>query len=109
MDGEQDIFRFFKHDTPQNARTPIDNHTLDEYTLYIIKDRPKKSIPNPLEWWRLHQDIYPNLSRMAFDIFAVPAMSSECEMVFSRASYTIAARRGNLNSDIVEAGETLHS
>ena len=51
--------------------------------------------------------MYLNLSRMAFDLFAVPAMSPECERGFSKASSTIAARRSNLSGEIVEAGEYL--
>lgn len=46
---------------------------------------------------------------MAFDLFAVPAMPSECEQAFSKASYTFVARRSNLTGDIVEAGECLRS
>ena len=46
---------------------------------------------------------------MAYDLFAIPAMSSECERSFSKASYTIAARRSNLNGEIIEAGEALQS
>ena len=43
---------------------------------------------------------------MAFDLFAAPAMSSEYERVFNKASYTVAARRSDLP---VEAGECLRS
>ncbi len=46
---------------------------------------------------------------MAFDLFAIPAMSSECEWSFSKASYTISAWRSNLGNDIVEAEEVLRS
>ena len=46
---------------------------------------------------------------MAFDLFAIPAISSEYEQSFSKASYTISARRSNLSNDIVESGEELHS
>ena len=78
----------------------------DEYVKYITKERDK-GISNPLQWWRDHQSTYPNLAQMAFDLFAIPAMSSECEQAFSKASYKISARRSNLSSDIVEGGETL--
>ncbi len=44
---------------------------------------------------------------MAFDLFAISAMSSECERSFSKASYTISARKSNLGNDIVEAGKVL--
>ncbi len=46
---------------------------------------------------------------MAFDFFAILAMSSECERAFSKASYTISVRRSNLSSDMVEGSETLRS
>jgi hypothetical protein len=60
--------------------TPVDEY--DRYkSLHPIKDAFRK----PLEWWRDHLDEYPTLSRMALDLFSVPAMSSECERVFSLA------------------------
>lgn len=46
---------------------------------------------------------------MAFDLFAIPAMSLECERSFSKASYAISARRSNLGNDIAEAEEVLRS
>ena len=41
--------------------------------------------------------------------FAFPAMSSEWERVFSKASYIIAARKSNPSSDVVEREECLCS
>lgn len=52
---------------------------------------------------------YPNLPQMAFDLFAMPAISSKCERAFSKASYSITARRSQLGIDIVEAVESLRS
>ncbi len=46
---------------------------------------------------------------MAFALFAISAMSSKYDRSFSKASYTISARRSNLGNDIVEAGEVLRS
>lgn len=46
---------------------------------------------------------------MAYDLFAILAMSSECERNFSMASYTISARQSNLLNDIMESGEPLRS
>jgi hypothetical protein len=40
----------------------------------------------PLRWWRERgQHLYPTLVTMAFDLFAIPGMSSECERAFSAA------------------------
>ena len=46
---------------------------------------------------------------MAFDLFAIRAMSSEYERSFTKASYTLSARRSNLSNDIAESGEALRS
>ena len=54
-------------------------------------------------------EIYPNLLRMSFDLFAILAMLSECECIFSKATYTIAARKSNLSLNIVNGGEFLSS
>ena len=62
------------------------------WRIFIWDTSPKilkKIVNNPLQWWRDNQSTYPNLSRMAFDFFAIPAMSSECERAFSKASYTL--------------------
>ena len=108
-DGEKDVFRFFNHTNSQTLPNPETSDLSDEYTQCISKEPVEESVSNPLDWWRRHQQSYPNLSRMAFDLFAVPAMSSECERAFSKASYTIAVRRSNVSGDIVEAGECLRS
>ncbi len=75
---------------------------VDEYVKYITKDRDE-DVRNLLQWWRDHQSTYPYLPQIAFELFPIPAMSSECERSFSKASYTISARRSNLSNDIVES------
>jgi len=57
-------------------------------------------VHNPISWWRDHQWLYPTLSLWAFDTLAIPAMSSECERVFSSAKKALA-------DDIIEATECL--
>ena len=105
-DGEDDPFHGLLN--TRTIRADPDAEVVDEYVKYINKDRDE-DVRNPLQWWRDHQSIYPNLAQMAFDLFAIPAMSSECERSFSKASYTISARRSNLSNDIVESGEALRS
>ena len=48
-----------------------------------------EDIENPLEWWQKHVTDYPITSRIAFDLFSIPAMSVECERVFSQAKKLI--------------------
>ena len=44
---------------------------------------------------------------MAFDMHSIPAMSSECERVFSSTKQLISDRRARLGDDIMEASECL--
>ncbi len=53
----------------------------DELDLYL-KEPPTSAI-GAMEYWKAHELAWPNLTRMAFDFLAIPAMSSECERIFS--------------------------
>ena len=44
---------------------------------------------------------------MAYDLFAIPGMSSECERVFSRAKKMITDERWHLSADTIEADQCL--
>ena len=69
-----------------------------DYRLIDMKD--------PLLWWKEHQTDFPILSHMAFDIFSIPAMSSEVERVFSTAKKLITDERNRLGPEVVEACQT---
>jgi hypothetical protein len=62
-------------------------------------------VDDPLRWWIDHQADYPILAKMAFDLFSVPAMSAECERIFSQAKKVITDERNRINSDTVAAIE----
>lgn len=66
------------------------NHTLPQYWL--------SQLSNP--------DTY-RLARMALDMCSIPAMSSECERVFSQAKLLITGQRTRLKADIIEATQCL--
>ena len=50
---------------------------------------------------------FPTLHLWAFDILAVPAMSAECERIFSSAKKLISPERNRLHEQIIEASEYL--
>jgi hypothetical protein len=52
----------------------------DQYTQYL--EEPVSNTPIML-YWRAKEPEWPQLASMAFDFLAIPAMSSECERVFS--------------------------
>jgi hypothetical protein len=49
------------------------------------------------------------LATTAFDLFAIPGMSAECERVFSSARRMIPDERYSLEYDIVEADQYVKS
>ena len=62
-----------------------------------------------LDWWRANENTYPVLSSMAFDILAVPAISAECERMFSAANRSISSARARTHSDFAEASQCLRA
>lgn len=87
----------------QQAKT-----TLDEYSLYLstppILECEKH---DPRKWWLDMAITYPKLHRMALDMLSIPAMSSECERLFSATKVTITDRRNRIGIELVEAHECL--
>ena len=45
--------------------------------------------------------MWPQLAKMALDIYAVPAMADEPERIFSQAGETVSARRRRMSDDTV--------
>jgi hypothetical protein len=76
---------------------------LDEFMARTNK--ADLDVEDPLEWWIRHASDYPTLSKMAFDLFSCPAMSAECERVFSQTKKVITDERNRLQSDTVAAIE----
>jgi hypothetical protein len=62
---------------------------------------------NLVEWWWNNQGWFPTLFQDALDKLAIPAMSAECERVFSSAGKMVTPERNRLGDDIIEAGECL--
>lgn len=57
----------------------------DELTRYLSwLAHNDHEITNPINWWIEGRGLYPRLSILALDAFSVPAMSAECERIFSR-------------------------
>lgn len=81
---------------------------VDEYASYC-STKPDPRIPNIIGWWTSMANTYPQLSRMALDLLSIPAMSAECERVFSSSKLMVTDQRNRLKEDIIEAGECLRA
>jgi hypothetical protein len=80
------------------------------YTAFIPEDqeeRLEEDESNPLLWWNRKRIKFPSLHLYAFDLLSCPAMSTECERVFSGAKRTITAERNRLSDTVIEACECL--
>ena len=85
---------------------------VDELTAYlrepVTRVREGERL-NLFKWWDDHKEQYPTLAQMAFDILSIPAMSAECERVFSGAGALVTNRKKRMLEDIIEAIECLRS
>jgi len=90
----------------------------DEYSHYLDTDHfPDQGTEDyqpdsPVDlcaFWARHESQYPSLARMAFDILSIPAMSAECERVFSSTKILLSDRRARMKEDAVEACECLRA
>lgn len=111
-----------KHSTMlPNALPPKELSLFKQYNQ-ILPDNDKKmdelkrflaalveSITNPLIQWQIHKPKYPQLSYMAFDLLAAPAMLSKCEREFLKGGRVLSYDRLRTQGDLAEATECLRS
>ena len=100
VDDTDDLENFIYH---QGATSDIQ----DEYSRYCNESILKKAPPHLLQYWNAQVINIPSLAQMALDFLSIPAMSAECERVFSGSKILISDRRNRLRDDIIEANECL--
>lgn len=62
---------------------------------------------SPLQWWVGQMKEMPTLAAYALDLLCCPAMSAECERVFSGAKLMLTPNRNALACETLEACECL--
>ncbi|KAF6815154.1 transposase-like protein [Colletotrichum plurivorum] len=76
---------------------------LDRYYRQSIA----QPVDDPVQWWISHRKTFPNLSRLALDILAVPAMATDCERAFSLAKLTLTSQRLSMRPQTLEETQCL--
>ena len=89
--------------TPERKR----RKAKDEWERYTEDSITQKdcNCSDPLAWWLERRADYPILSKIAINLFSIPAMSAEAERVFSSARRVIDDERNHLGDDVFEAIE----
>jgi hypothetical protein len=81
----------------------------DEFSKY--DDAPTRvhnlNTFNPIKWWDEAKSEFLTLHLWALNTLAIPAMSAECERVFSSAKKLITPKRNRLHEEIIGASECL--
>jgi len=57
---------------------------------------------NPLDWWRIKENKYPNVWKLARCVLAIPATSAPSERVFSAAANIVNKKRVRLKPETVD-------
>ena len=84
------------------AKQSTGKGAMDEFERFI--NSPTHSIDIPLlDWWQQEAQIhcYPQLNRMAIDVLSAPAMSSDCERIFSGTRRSIPWTRNSLEGPMI--------
>ena len=87
----------------QETATTASNSDFDNY-VSGARSRPA-DVPNVIAWWH-RQDASP-LVQLALNVLSIPAMSTECERLFSSASDLVGTARYALHDDTMERLELL--
>lgn len=84
----------------------------DEYEQYLADPRQTREAgkrSSLCDFWGSQESSYPSLSRMAFDVLSIPAMSAECERTFSSTKLLLTDRRARMKEDVIEGSECLRA
>jgi hypothetical protein len=78
---------------------------IDQMAAYLADPTPRepRCEQSPIAYWTSRRTTWPELSLMALDIFAVPAMSDEPERMFSSAAGTLSSARRTMSDDTAES------
>ena len=71
---------------------------MNEYARWLLDVSVGDKEADPLKYWRSKANDYPRLSKMALDVMTVPAMSAECERLFSAVELMVTANRNRLDA-----------
>jgi zinc finger BED domain-containing protein 1 (E3 SUMO-protein ligase ZBED1) len=85
-------------DEPLISRPSCTKTVVEQYRL----DQQIEQDLDPLQWWKLHEDKYPVLAKLARKYLASTATTVPCERLFSVSGYIVNKKRASLEPTNVD-------
>ena len=92
---------FFKRATTSFATSSQRERIETELSAYL-QSVDADSESDPLQWWKTHEEMFPNLKNVAKKYLCVPATSSPWERLFSTSGNIVTCHRAALKPDAVD-------
>jgi hypothetical protein len=98
-----DFFGGAEVEMVEDDPTAEDKQGAEEELAKYLKLPQLSLATDTLAWWKINQDKYPRLARMARQLLAVPATSACCERFFSAAGLAFSDLRQAMSEGHLEA------
>ena len=82
-----------------NSRVPSIDAVGNELERYL--GLGPQDTDDAIQWWLDHLATFPSLGQLALDIWAIPAMASECERRFSVAKLSVTSQRNSMSPELL--------
>jgi len=74
-----------------------------ELDAYLWNSQELEVSQNPLQWWKVNENYYPQIAELARRFLSIPATSAPAERIFSLSGQIISERRrSHLDADVVD-------
>lgn len=93
---------FFKTAATSSSATVSQRELIEKELSAYLQSVNVDSESNPLQWWKDHEKMFPNLKNLAQKYLCVPATSSPSERVFSTSGNIVTCHRASLKPDAVD-------
>mgnify|MGYP001793321861 CR=1 FL=1 len=99
--SHDDMFNFGSDSEEECSDNRNQISTPRDYELCLYKAVPDESDmqKNPLDYWKVNQNSYPRLSKLAQQYLSIPATSVPVEQLFSSAGDIVSKKRNSLTPD----------
>ena len=82
--------------------TPDDSPQHQQIEKYLNETIPLREDADVLDFWIQHEQIYPDVSDVAFNILTISTSSAPIERVFSTAGHVSAGKRNRISGQNLE-------